>query len=80
MCDGQVCLPWFLDMQAHAVFANKTTLFSFSDYLKGLDCFEQPTQKAKQCMEEMTLAITDLSTKQITQKLNMDSFFADFCT
>ncbi|KAL4220843.1 hypothetical protein ACF0H5_019110 [Mactra antiquata] len=50
------------------------------NYLAGLDCFEKPTDSARTCMEEMTLAITDLSTKQITQKLNMDTFFADFCT
>ncbi|KAH3822673.1 hypothetical protein DPMN_124463 [Dreissena polymorpha] len=46
------------------------------DYLAGLDCFAKPTDAAKQCMEDMTMAITDLSTKQITQALNMDTFFA----
>lgn len=50
------------------------------DYLAGLNCFEKPTEAARTCMEEMTMAITDLSTKQITQKLNMDTFFSDFCT
>ncbi|WAR14430.1 hypothetical protein MAR_004535, partial [Mya arenaria] len=32
------------------------------------------------CMEDMTMAITDLSTKQITQQLNMEVFFEDFCS
>lgn len=50
------------------------------NYLAGLQCFEKPTENAKKCMEDMTMAITDMSTKQITQKLNMDSFFDDFCT
>ncbi|XP_060578871.1 uncharacterized protein LOC132735862 isoform X2 [Ruditapes philippinarum] len=50
------------------------------DYLAGLECFENPTDNAKQCMEDMTMAITDMSTKQITQKLDMDGFFQDFCT
>lgn len=48
-------------------------------YLDGLICFESPTDMAKECMDNMTMAITELSTKQITQKLSMDSFFEDFC-
>lgn len=50
------------------------------DYLAGLNCFENPTDTAKKCMEDMTTAITDLSTKQLTQKLSMDTFFDDFCS
>ena len=49
-------------------------------YLDGLICFENPTDEAKQCMDEMTMSITELSTKQITQKLSMDTFFEDFCS
>jgi len=62
------------------LFRTIVNLYLNTDYLKGLACFEQPTQKARECMEEMTMAITDLSTKQITQKLNMETFFTDFCT
>ncbi|KAL5015195.1 hypothetical protein ScPMuIL_009465 [Solemya velum] len=49
------------------------------EYLEGLSCFEKPTQASRQCMDQMTQGITNLSTKQITQKLSMTSFFDDFC-
>ena len=55
-------------------------LFIFSVYLDGLECFEVPTEAAQSCMRDMTVGITSLATKKVTQKMPMNAFFVDFCS
>ncbi|KAK3592447.1 hypothetical protein CHS0354_001566 [Potamilus streckersoni] len=49
-------------------------------YLQGIKCFGKPTEQALVCMNKMASDITTLSTQQLTQKLDMDTFLSDFCS
>ena len=49
------------------------------EYLAGLQCFAQPSQAAKTCIDNMGREITTMSAKQMAKGLSMDGFFNDFC-
>ncbi|KAK3599546.1 hypothetical protein CHS0354_035779 [Potamilus streckersoni] len=53
--------------------------YNIDGYLEGLKCFTTPTEEAKQCINKMASDMTSISTQQLTQKLDMNQFMAEFC-